>query len=108
MVVFDEAGLPKKPDPVFHAAIVEAAGVPADRIAYVGDSPAHDVLGPQRAGLRVIWLNRPGLPRRDSCAGTPVPGLLRPDSCARTPAPGLLRPDSRGRTPAAGRTAAGR
>ncbi|MDG4784195.1 HAD family hydrolase [Micromonospora sp. WMMD961] len=53
-----ENGLPKKPDPAFYAAVVQAAGVPPASIAYVGDSPEHDVVGPQRAGLRGIWLNR--------------------------------------------------
>lgn len=58
-----ENGLPKKPAPDFYAAVVEAAGVPAAQVVYVGDSLAHDVAGPQRAGLRAIWLNRLGLPR---------------------------------------------
>ncbi|SCG53194.1 HAD family hydrolase [Micromonospora inositola] len=56
-------GLPKKPAPEFYAAVVAAAGMPADRIVYVGDSPEHDVAAPQRAGLRAVWLNRLGLPR---------------------------------------------
>ncbi|MGC3863255.1 HAD family hydrolase [Micromonospora chersina] len=55
-------GLPKKPAPEFYAAVVEAAGVPAEQIAYVGDSLDHDVAGPQSAGLRGIWLNRQGVP----------------------------------------------
>ncbi|MGK5743169.1 HAD family hydrolase [Micromonospora sp. URMC 103] len=58
-----EGGLPKKPAPEFYAAVVEAAGVPAPHVVYVGDSLAHDVVGPQRAGLRAVWLNRLGLPR---------------------------------------------
>ncbi|RGC71002.1 Pyrimidine 5'-nucleotidase YjjG [Micromonospora sp. MW-13] len=58
-----ENGLPKKPAPEFFAAVVEAAGVPAERILYVGDSPSHDVLAARRAGLRAVWLNRLGLPR---------------------------------------------
>ncbi|NBE81111.1 HAD family hydrolase [Micromonospora rubida] len=58
-----ENGLPKKPAPEFFAAVVEAAGVPPERIVYVGDSPSHDVFGPRRAGLRAVWLNRLGLPR---------------------------------------------
>ncbi|MEV4842023.1 HAD family hydrolase [Micromonospora matsumotoense] len=66
-----EHGLPKKPDPAFYAAIVDAAGVPAERIAYVGDSLAHDVLGPQQTGMRGIWLNRLGLP---------LPAGVRPDA----------------------------
>ncbi|MET8306074.1 HAD family hydrolase [Micromonospora sp. NPDC005173] len=58
-----ENGLPKKPAPEFYAAVVEAAGVPAGQIVYVGDSWEHDVLAPRRAGLRSVWLNRHGLPR---------------------------------------------
>ncbi|MGW1059650.1 HAD family hydrolase [Micromonospora rubida] len=58
-----ENGLPKKPAPEFYTAVAEAAGVPPERIVYVGDSPSHDVLGAQRAGLRAVWLNRLGLPR---------------------------------------------
>ncbi|MER7330936.1 MULTISPECIES: HAD family hydrolase [unclassified Micromonospora] len=58
-----ENGLPKKPAPGFYAAVVEAAGVPAEQIVHVGDSPAHDVEGPRRAGLRAVWLNRLGLSR---------------------------------------------
>ncbi|NES14645.1 MULTISPECIES: HAD family hydrolase [Micromonospora] len=58
-----ENGLPKKPAPVFYAAVVAAAGLPAGRIVHVGDSPEHDVTAAQRAGLRAIWLNRHRLPR---------------------------------------------
>jgi HAD superfamily hydrolase (TIGR01509 family) len=58
-----ENGLPKKPAPEFYAALVAASGLPAERVVYVGDSPEHDVTGPQRAGLRAIWLNRARLPR---------------------------------------------
>ncbi|MFE9654129.1 HAD family hydrolase [Micromonospora sp. NPDC006431] len=58
-----ENGLPKKPAPEFYAAVVTAAGLPPERIVYVGDSPEHDVVAAQRAGLRAVWLNRAGLPR---------------------------------------------
>ncbi|SBT48772.1 HAD family hydrolase [Micromonospora auratinigra] len=58
-----EDGLPKKPDPGFFARVVTATGLPAGRIVHVGDSPQHDVLAAQRAGLRAVWLNRAGLPR---------------------------------------------
>ncbi|MER7891813.1 HAD family hydrolase [Micromonospora sp. NPDC094482] len=58
-----ENGLPKKPAPEFYAAVVAAAGGPASQVVYVGDSIEHDVRGPQRAGLRAVWLNRLGLPR---------------------------------------------
>ncbi|WP_026185641.1 HAD family hydrolase [Salinispora pacifica] len=53
-------GLPKKPAPEFYAAVVQAAGVPAEQVVYVGDSIAHDVVGAQTAGLRGVWLNRDG------------------------------------------------
>ncbi|MFY1634545.1 HAD family hydrolase [Solwaraspora sp. WMMB335] len=57
-------GLPKKPDRRFYDAVLTAAGATAaDRVVYVGDSIPHDVLGPQAAGLRAIWLNRSGVPR---------------------------------------------
>ncbi|MFG1881257.1 HAD family hydrolase [Micromonospora sp. NPDC049102] len=58
-----ENGLPKKPAPGFYAAVVEAAGVPAEQIVYVGDSWEHDVVAPRQAGLRSVWLNRHALPR---------------------------------------------
>ncbi|MFG3687817.1 HAD family hydrolase [Micromonospora sp. NPDC047740] len=58
-----ENGLPKKPAPEFYAAVVTAAGLPPERIVYVGDSPEHDVVAAQRVGLRAVWLNRAGLPR---------------------------------------------
>lgn len=62
-----ENGLPKKPAPEFYAAVVTAAGVPAERIVYVGGLWEHDVVAPQRAGLRSVWLNRLGLPRPLGC-----------------------------------------
>ncbi|MGC4856116.1 HAD family hydrolase [Micromonospora sp. DT4] len=58
-----EDGLPKKPAPEFYAAVVEAAGAPAEQIVYVGDSWEHDVVAPRWAGLRSVWLNRYGLSR---------------------------------------------
>ncbi|MEU8069521.1 HAD family hydrolase [Micromonospora sp. NPDC049151] len=58
-----EGGLPKKPAAEFFGAVVAASGLPASRIVHVGDSPEHDVVAAQRAGLRAIWLNRAGLPR---------------------------------------------
>ncbi|MCN0180792.1 HAD family hydrolase [Salinispora arenicola] len=53
-------GLPRKPAPEFYATVVRAAGVPAEQVVHVGDSIAHDVVGPQAAGLRGVWLNRDG------------------------------------------------
>ncbi|MDG4794288.1 HAD family hydrolase [Micromonospora sp. WMMD1082] len=53
-------GLPKKPAPEFYAAVCEAAGVPPGQVVHVGDNPAYDVVGAQRAGLRAVWLDRRG------------------------------------------------
>ncbi|WP_123605927.1 HAD family hydrolase [Micromonospora sp. Llam0] len=63
-------GLPKKPDQRFYDAVLTAAGVSAaDRVVYVGDSIPHDVVGPQTAGLRAVWLNRRG----ESCPAEVCP-----------------------------------
>jgi putative hydrolase of the HAD superfamily len=67
-------GLPKKPAIEFFQAVVRAAGrfrgggraggsCPAESIAHVGDSLAHDVVAAQAAGLRAVWLNRAGARR---------------------------------------------
>ncbi|HEY6594599.1 MAG TPA: HAD family hydrolase [Asanoa sp.] len=54
-------GVPKKPAAGFFTAVREAAGgVPAGAIVHVGDSFAHDVVDAQEAGMRTVWLNRPG------------------------------------------------
>jgi putative hydrolase of the HAD superfamily len=54
-----EAGV-GKPDPrMFHLAL-ERLGEPAEVMVHVGDHPEHDVLGAHNAGVRAIWLNRPG------------------------------------------------
>ncbi|MGW0506337.1 HAD family hydrolase [Micromonospora sp. NPDC003241] len=55
-----ENGVPKKPAPEFYAAVCAAAGVPSSQVVHVGDNPAFDVVGAQRAGLRAVWLNRRG------------------------------------------------
>ncbi len=82
-----ENGLPKKPAPEFYAAVMAAAGLPAERIVYVGDSPAHDVVAAQRAGMRAVWLNRAGLPRPAGLVSdAEVPTLAElPEALARLP-----------------------
>ncbi len=76
-------GLPKKPDPAFYAAIVAASGAPAASIVHIGDNVEHDVVGPQAAGFRGVWLNP---------ADLPVPGGVTPDAQVRDLAeiPGVL------------------
>jgi putative hydrolase of the HAD superfamily len=76
-------GVPKKPAPGFYAAVLRIAGGSPESVVYVGDSPAHDVLGAQAAGLRAVWLNR---------SGGPCPDGVHPDAEVRTLAelPGVL------------------
>jgi FMN phosphatase YigB (HAD superfamily) len=47
-----------KPDPRFFAKVVEAAGVPAESIAYVGDRLDNDVLPSLAAGMTSVFLRR--------------------------------------------------
>lgn len=47
-----------KPDPAFFALAVRRAGVPPDRIAYVGDRVDNDVLPAAAAGLRPVHMRR--------------------------------------------------
>ena len=47
-----------KPAGEFFAKVVEAAGVPAHRIAYVGDRLDNDVLPARAAGMVAVFLRR--------------------------------------------------
>jgi len=47
-----------KPDKLIFHDLVERFGVPANRVLYVGDHPEYDVVGPQKAGLQAILINR--------------------------------------------------
>ncbi|MFC5721191.1 HAD family hydrolase [Streptomyces gamaensis] len=49
-----------KPDPAAFAAACAALGLPPGEVAYVGDNLDVDAVGAVRAGLRGIWLDRPG------------------------------------------------
>ena len=48
----------EKPDPAFFARAVEAAGVPAGAIAYVGDRLDNDVLPAKAAGMFSVFIRR--------------------------------------------------
>lgn len=48
----------EKPDPGFFAHVVEAAGVPAEEIVYVGDRVDKDVLPALGSGLHAIRIRR--------------------------------------------------
>jgi FMN phosphatase YigB (HAD superfamily) len=47
-----------KPDPSFFARLVEELGVPAEKIAYVGDRVDNDVLPALAAGLMAVHIRR--------------------------------------------------
>ena len=47
-----------KPDPRFFAKVIEAAGVPAESIAYVGDRLDNDVLPSLAAGMTAVFVRR--------------------------------------------------
>jgi HAD superfamily hydrolase (TIGR01549 family) len=47
-----------KPDPRFFAKVIEAAGVPAEAIAYVGDRLDNDVLPSLAAGMAAVFVRR--------------------------------------------------
>lgn len=47
-----------KPDPAIFFHALEALDATADETAMVGDNPATDITGANRAGIRAIWLRR--------------------------------------------------
>ncbi|HEV8105049.1 MAG TPA: HAD family hydrolase [Gaiellaceae bacterium] len=47
-----------KPDPGFFTRLIEEAGVPADKIAYVGDRVDNDILPALAAGLVAVHVRR--------------------------------------------------
>ena len=50
-----------KPNPEIFHKLAGMLKTPIDRILYVGDNPIPDVLGPKRAGMKCVWLNRFGM-----------------------------------------------
>lgn len=63
LVTLDTFGV-GKPDPRVFVEAARLLGVPADRVAYVGDEPDIDALGALRAGLGMgVWIDRPGTRR---------------------------------------------
>lgn len=46
-----------KPDQAIYDHVIQAAGVPASRILFVGDTPAADIDGPAQAGMRALHID---------------------------------------------------
>ncbi len=59
IVISSEIGY-RKPHPRFYALACESLLLPPDRVLCVGDDLENDVLGPRRAGLQSILLDRDG------------------------------------------------
>jgi putative hydrolase of the HAD superfamily len=55
IVLSSETGA-RKPAPEFYSAVVDAAGVPAQRIVFAGDTLEKDVLAPLAAGMSAIFV----------------------------------------------------
>jgi putative hydrolase of the HAD superfamily len=66
LVVSSEQAGAIKPNPAIFHHLAGKLGVPPANILYAGDNPIPDVLGPKRAGMLAVWVNRTGLrkPRR--------------------------------------------
>lgn len=66
VVVSSESARCYKPKPeIFFDALKQFDCAPEDAL-YVGDSQEDDVVGARRAGLKVAWLNRDGVNRRET------------------------------------------
>jgi len=70
VVVSSESARCYKPRPeIFFDALERFDCAPEDAL-YVGDSQEDDIVGARRAGLKIAWLNREGVKRRET---TPEP-----------------------------------
>ena len=67
-----------KPDQAIYTHVIQAAGVPVSRILLVGDTPAADIDGPTRAGMRAMHIDDLIVALTDGGAGPD-----RPDTFAK-------------------------
>src|SRR5699024_9515826 len=81
LVTLDTFGV-GKPDPRVSQEAVRRVDVRAGRVLYVGDEPVIDARAASAAGLRGVWLDRPG--RRRGHAGE-EPEALRAEGIAVVP-----------------------
>ena len=56
-----EAALSCKPDQRFFAAALEKSGLSAEQVLFVGDSPEHDIVGANRAGMNTVLIVEDGI-----------------------------------------------
>lgn len=57
IVISEEVDL-QKPDPAIFACALDAIGASPSSAIYVGDNPAHDIVGAHAAGMRGVWIDR--------------------------------------------------
>ena len=50
-----------KPDPRFYEVLLNEAALSPEEAVFVGDSPEEDIIGPQRTGMKTVFLNRKGI-----------------------------------------------
>ena len=75
-----------KPAPEFFAKVVDAAGVPAEQIAYVGDRLDYDVLPAREAGMVSVFLRRGPWGYVHATRPEAAAARIRIDSLAELPA----------------------
>ena len=66
----------RKPNPRIYERIIEMLRLEPHKVLFVGDTPREDVLGPKRAAMRAVWVNKRGDPLPD---GIPAPDLTVSD-----------------------------
>jgi putative hydrolase of the HAD superfamily len=75
VLVEGEFGIGKPDERVYRHVLAELGAEPHDAMM-VGDDLERDVAGPQRVGMRGVWIDRAG-------AGLPPGGTIRPDRVIR-------------------------
>ncbi len=70
----------RKPNPRIFQLLIDRWGLPANRVAMVGDTLGADILGAHNAGIFSIWITR----RADTPDNHAHVDMIRPDSCIKT------------------------
>ena len=75
VIISAEVGL-RKPNPQIYQRMLTMLQLEPHEVLFVGDTPREDVLGPQRAAMRMAWISKRGVPLPD---GIPQPDLMVAD-----------------------------
>jgi FMN phosphatase YigB (HAD superfamily) len=71
LVLSSELGV-RKPHPLFYMEVLDAAGCSPDSVVFIGDTPAKDVIGPRRHGMRAVLIAPAGERPNDLPDDVPV------------------------------------